>query len=172
MSDPVRLRFVVAVPDRFLPFLVRRGLFWFAMTALVAPALWILIGFATDASDAGRRLEACSFGFGFAAALAWRSWHIAYEVTVERDELRWRGFPGRGRAPLSRLRRVREPTLGRNQVEFDLGPLRSFTVSPAAGLAEFVERLMAAEPYLQVQLPPSVWRDAHRHRGHFEEVKG
>jgi hypothetical protein len=172
MSDPVRLRFAVAVPDRFLPLIARRGLFWFAMAALVAPAPWILVGFVTGASDAGMRVGACSGWFLFAGMLAWSSWHTAYEVTVSRDEVRWKGFPGRGRAPLSRLRRVRESPTGRNRVRFDLGPLRGFTISPAVGLAEFVERLQAMCPYLQVQLPPSVWHSAHRHPGLFEEGTG
>jgi hypothetical protein len=142
MSAPVRLRYVV-LPNRFLTRVVQRGLFWFALTALLVPALWILAGLLTPAHDVVNRIGACSGWFGFAGVLAWATWHTAYEVIVERDEVRWRGFAGRGRAPLGRLRRIRESPIDRNQVEFDFGRLRRFKISPAGGLAEFVERLQA-----------------------------
>jgi hypothetical protein len=170
VSDPVRLRYV-ALPNRSLLLAYQRGLFWFAITALIVPALWILAGVMTGAPDVGRRVTASSVWFGFGSMLAWAAWHTAYEVIVEGDEVRWRGFAGRGRARLSRLRRIRESPIGRKHVEFDFGRFRHFTIPPAEGLAELVERLQATSPYLQVQLPPSVWRAGRRrHRGLFEET--
>jgi len=169
MSDPARLRFVV-LPTRSLPPLLQHGQLLFVAAVLLVAALWILAGFLTDPPEAGRRFLACSAMIGFGGVFGWTTWRTANEVIVEGDEVRWRGFVGRGRAPLSRLRRVRESSIGRNHIEFDFGRLRGFTISPADGLWEFVDRLQVRLPYLQVWLSPSVWRAARRHPGRFEET--
>jgi hypothetical protein len=105
-----------------------------------------------------------------AAVIGWTILRGAYEVVIDADEVCWRGLLTTGQAPLRDLRRVKgEWTPGR-PVEFVFTRLSGFSIMPAQGFAEFVDRLHVVAPHVEVRLPASVWWFADWRRGVFEET--
>jgi hypothetical protein len=169
MSEARRLRFA-ALPNRFLPLGLQVALAWFAMLVVFVPGLWIVAGFLVVEHDVPGAIVMGAVWLGVAALIAVTFWHQAFEVIVDGDEVRWRGLLARGRAPLRELRRVKRAQVGRRMVAFEFTRLRGFDITPAWGLAEFLDQLRIVAPHILVELPDSVWRSARWHRGVFEET--
>jgi hypothetical protein len=142
---------------------------WTWLAALPIFALYAVAAFFGRWHDALESGALAASLLAMSGLAGWAKWHTAYEVVVEGDEVRWRGLMGMGRAPLSRLLQVKRQFFT-GLVEFNLGGPGSFTIRPAAGLAEFVDRLSAVAPHVQVRLPATMWRSAARRRGLFEET--
>jgi hypothetical protein len=165
----VRLRFEV-LPNRFLPRAIERGLAALALAVVFVPGIWILVGFIAVGHDAIGGLVLGGFFLVVAGVIARDIWTSAYEVIVDAGEVRWRGFAAGGRAPLGDLLCVRGAGSRSTRVVFVLTRLRAFNVLPAPGLGQFVDRLQAIAPDVQVKLRRSGWRSARRRRDVFEET--
>ena len=137
---------------------------------MFVPGIWILVGFIAVGHNAVVGVVFGGFSLAVAGILAWMAWSNAYEVVVDADEVRWRGFLATGRAPLRDLRRVKREWAPGRPVEFEFTRLRGFNIIPAYGLAEFIDRLQAVAPHVQVHFPAGARWYARWRRGVFEET--